>query len=144
MNTERNAKQVEFDSVGRRKLVAAFDGEHISSVLDLDGDRRPDSRHTGGLFLPPLLRQLLLPVALHLRGRLPVVRQVETILGKRGSEMLGTHWRCKTEKLRDRLFPRAAAIPPSVTTSVTGAVEFRQHPETFSWRSRARCPGPAR
>jgi hypothetical protein len=31
VKTERNAKQVEFDSVGKRKLVAAFDAEHIST-----------------------------------------------------------------------------------------------------------------
>ncbi|ADO73740.1 transposase [Stigmatella aurantiaca] len=31
MKTECTPKQVEFDSVGRRQLVAAFDGEHISS-----------------------------------------------------------------------------------------------------------------
>ncbi|WP_037584300.1 transposase, partial [Stigmatella aurantiaca] len=31
MKTDCSVKQEEFDSVGRRKLVAAFDGEHISS-----------------------------------------------------------------------------------------------------------------
>lgn len=44
MKTERNAKQVEFDSVGRRKLVAAFDGEHISSDGGLALLHRTDQR----------------------------------------------------------------------------------------------------
>ncbi|WP_224242438.1 IS1380 family transposase [Hyalangium gracile] len=44
MKTERNAKQVEFDSVGRRKWVAAFDGEHISSDGGLALLHRTDQR----------------------------------------------------------------------------------------------------
>ena len=44
MKTERNAKQVEFDSVGKRKLVAAFDGEHISSDGGLALLHRTDQR----------------------------------------------------------------------------------------------------
>ena len=31
MKTECNPEQLEFDNADRRKLVAAFDGEHISS-----------------------------------------------------------------------------------------------------------------
>jgi hypothetical protein len=44
VKTERNAKQVEFDSVGKRKLVAAFDGEHISSDGGLALLHRTDQR----------------------------------------------------------------------------------------------------
>ncbi|KFE64397.1 IS1380 family transposase [Hyalangium minutum] len=44
MKTECNAKQVEFDNVGKRKLVAAFDGEHISSDGGLALLHRTDQR----------------------------------------------------------------------------------------------------
>jgi hypothetical protein len=44
VKTERNARQVEFDSVGKRKLVAAFDGEHISSDGGLALLHRTDQR----------------------------------------------------------------------------------------------------
>ncbi|HYI01833.1 transposase [Hyalangium sp.] len=44
MKTECNPKQIEFDGVGRRKLVAAFDGEHISSDGGLALLHRTDQR----------------------------------------------------------------------------------------------------
>ena len=44
MKTECTPKQVEFDAVGRRKLVAAFDAEHISSDGGLVLLHRTDGR----------------------------------------------------------------------------------------------------
>lgn len=44
MKTERNPKQIEFDGVGRRKLVAAFDADHISSDGGLTLLHRTDRR----------------------------------------------------------------------------------------------------
>jgi hypothetical protein len=44
VKTECNPKPLEFDSVGRRKLVAAFDGEHISSDGGLVLLHRVDQR----------------------------------------------------------------------------------------------------
>ncbi|MBD0320444.1 MAG: IS1380 family transposase [Gemmatimonadetes bacterium] len=44
MKTECTPKQIEFDAVGRRKLVAAFDAEHISSDGGLTLLHRTDRR----------------------------------------------------------------------------------------------------
>lgn len=44
MKTECNPKQIEFDGVGRRKLVAAFDAEHISTDGGLALLHRTDRR----------------------------------------------------------------------------------------------------
>ena len=44
MKTECNAKQVEFDGLGRRRMVASFDAEHISSDGGLPLLHRVDQR----------------------------------------------------------------------------------------------------
>ncbi len=75
MKTECNPKPLEFDSVGRRKLVAAFDGEHISSDGGLVLLHRTDQRFGLLRKFAACLRQLLLPAAVHLRRGLPAVRQ---------------------------------------------------------------------
>ncbi len=61
MKTECIPKQLEFEAVGRRKLVAAFDAEHISS--ECGGRRRVLAYVTQARGVRAILEHLGLPTA---------------------------------------------------------------------------------
>ncbi len=65
MKTECTSKQLEFDAVGRRKLVAAFDAEHISSDGGLALLHRTDGRFGLMRKFAACFRDLRVPELVH-------------------------------------------------------------------------------